>query len=206
MSQETPEKKKPLKTRLKEAALELYGTKGYYGTNSRQIAKLAGTSETGLYREFPIDGQRELMAEIYEDCWAEINRRIDTSNVANEADTRKAIRDAMRIFLEACHTDPRFAVVLVTATSIFWSTGVNAKQEAAFIDRMDTLCRKCKDEKVVDPSLTSLTLREGILGIGQRTLTNWILSGNDSQKITVAEGIALIDKLLNPMLPASRQE
>ena len=53
--------------RLREAALELYGERGYETTTTAQIAELAGVSERTFFRHFPdkrevlFDGEAELI-------------------------------------------------------------------------------------------------------------------------------------------------
>ena len=61
--------------RIVRAARDLFATKGFADTRTRQIAAAAGTSESGVFRYFA--DKNSLMRAAYNDAWADLNRYVD---------------------------------------------------------------------------------------------------------------------------------
>lgn len=76
-----------------DAALELFGERGYHTTSISQIARKAGTSQGLLYNYF--DGKSHLLEEIYKIGFAELERYID------ELENRQLTRTKLTKYLES---------------------------------------------------------------------------------------------------------
>lgn len=93
--------------RIMRAATRLFFTKGFTLTSLREIAREAGTSESGVLRLY--QSKDGLLRAVYVSCWAEINARCDEALAAareRDADPRNLLIELMRTVWETYHADP----------------------------------------------------------------------------------------------------
>ncbi len=71
-----PVQQKAVETKRKiiKAARKLFAQKGYYGTNAREIARIAGVATGSFYGYF--NNKKEVLIEVIRDFYAESTRRV----------------------------------------------------------------------------------------------------------------------------------
>jgi TetR/AcrR family transcriptional regulator, regulator of autoinduction and epiphytic fitness len=85
--------------RLREAAKTLFAERGYEGTNTAAICRLAGTSQSQLIKHFT--NKQGLLEAIFEYGWEQINPaiRLATERIASPAEKLKIVVDMVLSFL-----------------------------------------------------------------------------------------------------------
>lgn len=96
--------------RILQAAVELFASRGFQGTTTREVAARAGLTEAGLYRHFP---SKEALYE------AIVDRKMQTPDVvagvvdaAHAGDDHAVLRGLARTLLERGLGDPDFVRIL----------------------------------------------------------------------------------------------
>lgn len=78
-----------LKERILTSARELFFEQGYYRTTTREIAKNAKTSESGVFRLF--DSKYAILMSVYNNAWGKVNQKIDKELANNLSPKEKII-------------------------------------------------------------------------------------------------------------------
>ena len=173
-----------LRARVLRAAGELFVAQGYYTTTTREIARRAGTSESGILRVF--SGKYELFIEVFNAAWLGVNQRLDarlTDARPTLRDPREEILTIFAVFGELYHDDPRSLDLILlnsgNADTLLMSRRdrpLLSEENMRFVYRLDALCRACVEGGWTPPYLTQPALREALLGILEGVLLGWYLS------------------------------
>jgi AcrR family transcriptional regulator len=102
--------------RVLEAAKQVFFAHGYHNSSLRAIAKLAGTSESGVLRFY--QGKLHVLQCVFASCWADINAKLDKAMAAattEDPDPRNLLLELMRAILDDYHAaQPRVHFMLTT--------------------------------------------------------------------------------------------
>ena len=96
--------------RLREAALELYGTNGYPATTVQSICRQAKVSSRSFYELYP--QQEELLADLYRELNQEVMEGISHARVADGETLEHFVREMVAKALTPMLSDDRKARVL----------------------------------------------------------------------------------------------
>lgn len=96
--------------RLREAALELYGTNGYPATTVQSICRQAKVSSRSFYELYP--QQEELLADLYRELNQEVMEGISHARVADGETLAHFVREMVAKALTPMLSDDRKARVL----------------------------------------------------------------------------------------------
>jgi AcrR family transcriptional regulator len=85
---------------LREAAKDLFADRGYEGTSTAEICRLAGTSQSQLIKRF--NSKLGLLEAIFEHAWEQINPaiRLAAESIPSPTDKLKIVIDMVLTFLE----------------------------------------------------------------------------------------------------------
>lgn len=174
------EKNDSLEGRVFLAARELFYTKGYYATTTREIAKRAGTSETGVFRTFP--SKYGLLMAVYNDAWKIFNSAIGESKFD---DPRREIIRIFHVLTDLYAKDSLTVAFMVintgnTDTLLIEHNdhAIVSQENIKYIERIRMLCADAVNKRFVAPVYTVNALTEVILGIYEGTLLGWYLADN----------------------------
>ncbi len=86
--------------RLREAARDLFADRGYEGTSTAEICRLAGTSQSQLIKHF--NSKLGLLEAVFENAWEQIIPaiRLAAERMPSPTDKLKILVDMMLTFLE----------------------------------------------------------------------------------------------------------
>ena len=93
-----------LKSRILNSARKLFFNKGFFDTKTREIAKEAETSESGLFRIF--NNKYEILMAVYNDCWGKVNSAIDLRIPSTYSDPRQQIINILEVMWELYEEKP----------------------------------------------------------------------------------------------------
>lgn len=102
-----PQQQRSIQTKSKivEAAVQLFKEKGYYNTNTKEIAKAAGVATGSFYSYFA--DKREVFIEAYNEHKERFNTIIETGirdiMALDPKDKRDMFRQILRLILDAHH-------------------------------------------------------------------------------------------------------
>jgi AcrR family transcriptional regulator len=186
-----------LKTRILDASKKLFHDKGFFETKTRNIAKDAGTSESGLFRVF--DNKYNILMAVYNEAWGRVNDKIDeVLSAKNESDPRENIILIVKTLWEYYSEDPLTIAFIIMNTGNTDTLLVERKgnayvteENSKYIERIEKLSEFCTEKKLVSDILTSRSLCEGILGISEGVLLGWYLA--DKTKNQYAEKVSTDD-------------
>ena len=107
----TPIQERGIKTKQKiiNAGRKLFSEKGYYKTNSKEIAREAGVSTGSFYMYFP--DKKPLFLEIFQSYYREITEKVLSGNLEkllHSRDKKNAIGELVTLLYEAHTIDPAF--------------------------------------------------------------------------------------------------
>lgn len=195
-----------LRERILNVAQNLFYQKGFFATNTRGIAKEAGTSESGIFRLF--HNKYDLLMAVYNDCWGKVNGEIEFG-LANKYydDPRLQLINIFKILFELYEIKPLVISFIIMNTGNTDTLIIANKDHAIisdenlkYINRIEGFCRECINKRLVPESLTARSLCEGLLGISEGILLGWYLydKTNDAypEKITLREALNLVSTLL----------
>lgn len=169
-----------LRSRVIRAARALFAEKGYVGTRTRDIAKRAGTSESGIYRALPEgDSKYDLLVAVLDDSWRHINEEIENSGALAMPDPVDSVCEIIKVFWDLCSRNPqlgRFLVLNTVAADAFFALPTNKKrrseQSYKFFQLIEERCSKCAK----DPYPSGRVLCEAVFGIAEGVLAGWCLA------------------------------
>lgn len=199
----------PVRDRILGVAREMFRAQGYNGTKTRQLARAAGTSETGLFRHF--DNKYEILIAVYDDAWGRVNQWIDAASEANGPfeDPRDELAAIITALWRFYDEDPETSTFLIINTGNTDSLLVDHQDQAtisdenvAYLDRIQTLCDTAAEAGLLG-NITPRALAEGLYGLSEGVMLGWYLydkvePGRYEQfpKITIEEAATLLNKLL----------
>ncbi|MDE2402820.1 MAG: TetR/AcrR family transcriptional regulator [Burkholderiales bacterium] len=167
------ERQRQRKARLIEAALAVFGDKGYHPATVRDVCNQAQLTSRYFYESF--DSMEALFRAVY----ADINRQLmNTTIVAlaqSQPDPEQLAEAALRTFLEFIRDDPRRArVALIDALNVgegMYSLANKATQDfsqmvAGFMQQFFPHLNQV--------GLNVQTLADGLVGASSRIATQWV--------------------------------
>lgn len=188
-----------LSDRILTSARELFFRQGYYKTTTREIAKNAKTSESGVFRLF--DSKYAILMSVYNDSWKKINLKIDEA-MTNDLLPAEKILSLASIILEMYEADKK------TMSFVIMNTGntdtlilerkeksIISEENEKYIKRLEKLCELCYEDKTINALLDAQTLCEGIMSVIEGVLLGWYLadtSDNYPYKLTMKQALNLI--------------
>jgi AcrR family transcriptional regulator len=129
------ESKSNVERRVLEAATQVFFARGFHNSSLREIAKRAGTSESGVLRFY--QGRLHLLQCVYASCWTEINENLDrvvALAAEEDPDPRNLLVHLMRAILNDYHAaEPRMHFMLTTfglQNTAGYSTGEDLESDA----------------------------------------------------------------------------
>ncbi len=86
--------------RVRTAAKDLFAERGYEGTSTAEICRLAGTSQSQLVKHF--NSKLGLLEAVFENAWEQINPaiRLAVQKIASPTDKLRIVIDMVLTFLE----------------------------------------------------------------------------------------------------------
>lgn len=200
-----------LSERIIDASRELFFKKGYFATNTREIAARAGTSESGIFRLFP--NKFALLIAVYNSCWKQANEHIDIS-VSTDSDPRDQIMGILKSFWELYELEPLMMTFIISNFGSADTLLISREDEAViteegdrYIKRMESLCNVIVQRGLADRRITAGTLREYVFAVAEGILVGWYLadktSGRYSNKVTIEEALIPLSLILYPQKPPS---
>lgn len=102
------------RSKIREAARELFRERGFDGATLRAIASRAGMGASSIYRHFATKEELlvQELAELQEEAWNRFRERDD-----RQRPTRQRIREFFRIQHELLAADPDLTVIALRATT-----------------------------------------------------------------------------------------
>lgn len=169
------------RTRLIDAAVDVYGTVGYRAATVEDICTTAGLSKRYFYESFT-DPEALLLA-CYQRCSDEIHSAM-VNAVAVAADTLDAqLRGALKGYFEAVDADQRRA--RITLLEIL---GVSPAVDAAWVDQTDRFATSIEllaggaFERSSLPAAQRHIIAEGLIGAVTTAATLWLLRDRDRSR------------------------
>lgn len=192
-----------LSERILSSAQDLFFKNGYYSTTTREIAKEAGTSESGIFRLFR--NKYEVLMAVYNESWKKVNIRVDLELESLGNPIESILKIASVVF--SMYDEDRMAISFIvmntgnTDTLILErkSESIISQENLRYIARLQELCRKCFKSKKKNDLLTPESLCEGVMAIIEGVLLGWYLADNSVDypyKISKDEAMNLIKSLL----------
>lgn len=198
--------KQSLSERIIEAAKQLFFQKGYFATNTREIANAAGTSESGIFRLFT--NKFDLLIAVYNSCWKQVNEYID-SKVTIGDDPRDQLIGIIESFWELYSLQP---LMMTFVLSNFGSAdtlliaredeAIITKEGNLYIKRIENLCNIIVQNGLVDRRITAGVLREYSFSVAEGVLIGWYLAdktaGKYPGKVGIKEALIPLSLILYP--------
>ncbi len=104
------------RAKLIRAARTLFARRGYADVGTAEIVRRAGVTRGALYHQFP--AKEDLFLAVYEQVEQELTGHV-AAQLGEEADGPfAALRDGIRIFLEACRAPEVQRIVLIDGPSV----------------------------------------------------------------------------------------
>lgn len=191
-----------LSERILASARTLFYENGYYGTATHEIAKKAGTSESGIFRLFK--NKYGVLMAVYNEAWKKVNSRVNAILVSTDSPVESILKIVNTIF--SMYDDDRMTINFIIINTGNTDTLILERKEESIISQenlhyiflIQELCKKCFDRKETNGFLTPESLCEGIMAIIEGVLLGWYLSDNSKDypyKIGKDKAINLIKSL-----------
>ncbi len=188
---------KSLEDRIISAARELFFQKGYFPTKTREIAKKAGTSESGIFRLF--ENKFVLLMAVYNFCWRRVNEHIEKC-VTKSGDPRERLLNVLRSLWELYEIDPLMMAFIMSNFGSADTLLISREEEAIITDEggkyiglIEGLCKECVQVGLIDKRITVAALREHVFGLAESVLVGWYLAdrnpGGYPEKVAVKEAL-----------------
>jgi AcrR family transcriptional regulator len=103
------------RAKLLRAARTLFAKHGYAAVGTEQIVRRAGVTRGALYHQFP--AKEDLFLAVYEEVESDLTRRVGESLGAVES-PYEAMRQGVRVFLEACQRPEVQRIVLLDGPAV----------------------------------------------------------------------------------------
>ncbi len=162
--------------RLREAAKALFAQRGYEGTSTAAICRLAGTSQSQLIKHFT--NKQGLLEAILENAWEHINPAVSLAieQIPSPRDKVKIVVDMLLSFLEK---DPEMRVLFLLEGrrlrgdehKVFVVTGF-----LHFVKMVDGILNEMIAAGELLPGLPAQALRSALMGAVEGMLRDKLLA------------------------------
>lgn len=194
-----------LEKRILDSGKQLFKAKGFIKSTTKEIARNAGTSESGIFRYF--DNKYDLLMAIYDNGWKELNEFIEKNNIDNNHNPQEKLLNlfvCLLNFYEQNPEDASFILINIGNTDSLLLGNSNqasiSEENLNYINLIDKLCIECSRKKLLAEKITTLSLREGFLGISEGVLLGWYLYDNSvetfNEKLSKHDALELMKKVL----------
>lgn len=188
--------------RIKQAAYELFGEKGYDQTTTREIARRAGVA-LGTIFTYASD-KRDLLFLIFNDRQDEL-RRISFAGIPEDAPFIDQLEAAFAPFYSHFAAEPGFTRYLLRELT-FYSDGIQAPRfqegRLSIVQRI----RELVEDAVADGRLTTVDppqmIAEMIFGLYQADLRRWLGEPNPAAADGLGRLRGTLEILLRGLGPA----
>jgi AcrR family transcriptional regulator len=167
------ERQRQRKARLTEAALAVFGEKGYHPSTVRDVCKQAQLTSRYFYESF------DSMEALFRSVYASISRQLMQSTILALAqcppDPEKLAEAAIRAFLEFIQEDPRRARVgLIDALNV--GEGMNSLANKASQDYAQLVSTFVHQffPNMAELGLNPTIIADGLVGSSNRIATQWV--------------------------------
>jgi AcrR family transcriptional regulator len=103
------------RAKLLEAARTLFARNGYAGVATEEIVRRAGVTRGALYHQFP--AKEDLFLAVYEQVERELTEGVERQ-LGEVTSPFAALRDGVRVFLEACRAPEVQRIVLLDGPAV----------------------------------------------------------------------------------------
>jgi AcrR family transcriptional regulator len=184
---------------------------GYTGTTTREIAREAGTSESGVFRVYP--SKYDLLMGVYDACWAQVNLAVGKAMANCGRDPRERICKTVETLWklygdESCRKTMSFVLMNIGNTDtllIEHREQVRITEEnQKFVQQVHGLAAQAESMKLLPRGITGGGLAEAVLGISEGFLLGWYLADRSSgsyPRIPTSEARAVLKQLVWGELP-----
>ena len=165
------------RSRILDAALDVFATRGYHAASVEEIAAKAETSKGGLYFHFP--GKQALFLALLEWAHRELRRRVDAA-VASANDPLAKADAALQAVLRSFGRHRRLArIFLVDAPGAgpAFHRQVLAIQEE-FIELVRSLLDDARERGEIEPDVDVDVAARAWFGAVHSVLHGWLLAGS----------------------------
>jgi AcrR family transcriptional regulator len=185
------------RTRLVDAAIELYGTDGYAATGVKDICRVAGVTDRYFYESFR--NQPELFRAAFQHCVSQLLAAVAAAVAAAPVDAAAQGQAAIGTFVRALAADRRVARILfVESASVGGDTERDVRASIRqFADLIAATARR-HVPNVPDQLLTMGAL--SLVGAIQHVLIEWLDGNLDA---TVEEMIDYFTEVLSTAATAA---
>ncbi|RZI83525.1 MAG: TetR/AcrR family transcriptional regulator [Rubrivivax sp.] len=167
------ERKRQRKAKLIEAALAVFGEKGYHASTVRDVCKEAQLTSRYFYESF------DSMEALFRSVYASISRQLMQATIVALAqcppDPEKLSEASIRTFLEFIQEDPRRARVgLIDALNV--GEGMNSLANRASQDYAELVSTFVHQffPNMAELGLNTTIIADGLVGSSNRIATQWV--------------------------------
>jgi TetR/AcrR family transcriptional regulator, regulator of autoinduction and epiphytic fitness len=166
----------PSAERIREAAKRLFAERGYGGTSTAEICRLARTSESQLVKHF-VDKQG-LLDGVFQHAWEQIN---PTIRLATEAvgDPRQKLTILAQIMMNLLAKDRELGAVFLLEGRRIRSGGRNVVLVAGyleFVKLLDEILGELSHRGGLAQGIDPAAMRSGLVGAFEGMLRDQLLS------------------------------
>ena len=187
----TPQTEEDTRTKILQAALQLFAKRGYDGTTTKDLAKLAGVAEGTLFRYFAT--KKAILIEVVTAGWVDI--LTDLLTELSEMGSYKAVSQVMRRrmvnmrqnkdLMRVCFIEAQYHPELKESIQTEVITKMTDVAEAFFETAMEKGVYRKLDPKIVAKVFLGIF---AIAGFSEQTIINPDASPQAMQEM--AEGIS----------------
>lgn len=160
--------------RIREAAKRLFAEKGYEGTSTAEICRIAGTSQSQLVKHFR--DKQGLLEAVFEHAWEQINPtvRLATEAVATPRDKLAILTEIILNFLLK---DPELsAIFLLEGRRMRGHAVMLVSGYREFVKLLDEILNEMAARGDLHAGIEPAAVRSGLMGAVEGLLRDRLLS------------------------------
>jgi AcrR family transcriptional regulator len=170
---DSQERQRQRRAKLIEAALAVFGEKGYHQSTVRDVCKQAQLTSRYFYESF--DGMEALFQALYGEVSRELMQTTVMALARCEPEPSKLAEAALRAFLEFIRDDPRRArVTMIDAVNV--GGGIQAMADKVYQDFALLISGFMQQmfPRLEESGLSIAMLAQGLVGSNARIATQWV--------------------------------
>jgi AcrR family transcriptional regulator len=197
----------PGRRRLLAAGKELFARLGYGGTS---LADIAHQAEASAIELLGVDSKRELLAEILDDGWAEINSRLTDIGIES-MNARRAMLAILSVFTHTLERDADFArLMLFDGCQPQPNTGEIVVPDGyrRFMEFCTALAVRGQEEGSFSTALHPRVMASVLVGAAEGLMRDRLIAEQDSGISPYSESqlITAFDTLTSYLSPRSTED
>jgi AcrR family transcriptional regulator len=166
----------PSHDRIREAAKRLFAERGYEGTSTAEICRVAGTSQSQLVKHF--GDKQGLLKAVLEHAWEQIN---PTVQIATEAlsEPREKLKVLTEIMLNVLVNDRELRTIFLLEGRRLRGDGhrvVLVPGYLEFVGLLDSILKGMSEREELLPGINPAAMRTGLMGAFEGLLRDQLLS------------------------------